>query len=97
MISGKVLIECGDGSVESAAAVNPVDGAGLVFMRSTMPQEIGTTNMSKEEFEALMDNAEVMLCFRNIESLDVFISNFTQLRERMIEEREQLNKEARDE
>ena len=95
MISGSAMIECGTGSVASTCAVNTVTGAGLVVMRSCLPQPIGTRDLDPGEFDSIMSNAEVMFCFNNIESLDCVIGTFTRLRELMIEERERLDKEEK--
>ena len=93
MISGSAMIECGTGSVASTCTVNTVTGAGLVAMRSCLPQPIGTREFEPGEFESILSNAEVLFCFNNIESLDTVIGTFTRLREMMLEERERLNNE----
>ena len=97
MISGSAMIECGSGSVASTYSVNTVTGAGLIVMRSCLPQPIGTRDLEPGEFDSIMSNAEVMFCFNNIESLDSVIGTFTKLREAMVEERERLDNEEKDE
>ena len=96
MISGSALIECGTGSVASTYTVNTVTGAGLVAMRSCLPQPMGTREFEPGEFDSIMSKAEVMICFNNIESLDVVIGTFTRLREMMVEERQRLDNEEKD-
>lgn len=97
MISGNALIECGTGSVVGTYTVNNITGAGLVAMRSCLPGPIDTREVEPGEFESIMSSAEVLICFNNIESLDSVIGTLTKLREMMVEERERLNKECRDE
>lgn len=60
MISGSAMIECGSGSVASTYAVNTVTGAGLVAMRSCLPQPIGTRDLEPGEFDSITSNAEVL-------------------------------------
>lgn len=97
MISGKAIIECGTGSVASTTAVNTITGTGVVGMRSCTPAPIGTRDLEQGEFESIMDSAEVMFFFHNIESLDVVIGTFTRLRNDMVEERKRLDMEENDE
>ena len=99
MISGNALIECGAGSVHSIASVNSLNGMGVIAMKSAAPGPIGSlkSEISDDEFDSFMNNAEVLLFFHNIESLDSIMSTFTNLREMMVEERERLNKEENDE
>lgn len=98
MIKGNAIIECGMGTTHSVSAVHSETGMGVVGMRTGTPVPIGeNTEMNHEEFEEFMAGAEVLIYFRNIESIDSVINTFTGLREMMAEERERLDKEENDE
>lgn len=82
MIRGSAVIECGTGSVESISACTE-DGVGVVFMRSGPPRKMGVTSDNGWRGE----NAEVIIYFNNVESLDVVIDTYQSLRADMVKQR----------
>lgn len=92
MIKGSATIEFGNGSTACLTGVyDPCIGA--ILMRSTSPGKVGdTTRFSKEDWEMVQNDPEVVIYFTNVESVDNMIRNLTHLKQAMLEELDE-NKE----
>lgn len=89
MIRGSAIIECGNGTNESISAVHRELGTGAVFMRTCPPHKIGKRPIKEGNWYG--EDAEVIMYFNNIESLDVIISTLNDLRESMVTHKEKNN------
>jgi hypothetical protein len=77
----QVLIESGNGSVESYVAISE-DGVGMVCINECEPGPIG--HRRSTEVAAAPNDSAIIWAFKNIESLDVSIKVFNELRELML-------------
>lgn len=87
MIKGSATIQFGSGSVASAAGVDYENDVGIICMRSVSPGKIGR-DFGEVDAEFVKNNAEVVIYFTNVESLDAHIRMLEQLRENMANHKE---------
>lgn len=77
----QVLIESGNGTVESYVAISE-DGVGMVCVNPCEPRPIGEATPS--DTAPAPNESAVIWAFKNIESLDVSIKVFNELRDMMV-------------
>lgn len=81
MIKGKATILFGTGSVESQGFVDADSGIGHIYMNSAVPGKVGRHGSVRQ---SLTTEAEVVVYFTNVESLNSQIDLLTALRDDMI-------------